>query len=259
MVLAGLLALFTVRLLYPDPGFQLRFAVFAGQESRVRELLAADPNLVNRTNQFVMSEAIRRKGRDQILIYWKARRLDPTDQYVNCSFNMREAYGATPLFQAAAAGHLVVAEFLIRSGANIDARMADQATPLLGAVRSAQPALVRLLLSAGADLKVLDQFGETPLHIAARLGSEHNTRECVTALLAKGADPNAVDAKTGMTPLHRAASHGNSHLCRILLEAGANPNLKDKWGRTAFDIAQGIALRLDKPELVQAVTREKSE
>lgn len=52
----------------------------------------------------------------------------------------------------------------------------------------------------------------------------------------RGDDLNARDAK-GMTPLMLSAMRNKPTICRLLLDAGADPSLVDYTGRTAMDIA----------------------
>lgn len=59
----------------------------------------------------------------------------------------------------------------------------------------------------------------------------------VHALIASGADVNARCNDRGMTPLMQAALHNDSVACRLLLNAGANPNLRDINGMTALNYA----------------------
>lgn len=56
-------------------------------------------------------------------------------------------------------------------------------------------------------------------------------------LLDKGADINAVDGM-GRTALHVAAGWSNGHEAsvRVLVERGADKKLKDRQGRTAFEL-----------------------
>ncbi len=58
--------------------------------------------------------------------------------------------------------------------------------------------------------------------------------DVVKALLAAGADVNAVD-RFGYTPLLYAATidFGDAETAKTLLRAGADPNVKDKLGKTA--------------------------
>lgn len=51
------------------------------------------------------------------------------------------------------------------------------------------------------------------------------------ALLARDPDlARARDPATGMTPLHQAARHGLADVARLLLDAGADPDARNRWG-----------------------------
>lgn len=58
-------------------------------------------------------------------------------------------------------------------------------------------------------------------------------KEMVQLLLNKGADVNIKNNFTGETALMLAAQHGNNQAVQLLLDAGANPLLKNKLGKTA--------------------------
>jgi hypothetical protein len=49
-----------------------------------------------------------------------------------------------------------------------------------------------------------------------------------------GLDPN-VQSRHDIKPLHYAASSGHLAVVRLLLQYGANPNMQDKDGESAFD------------------------
>jgi len=42
----------------------------------------------------------------------------------------------------------------------------------------------------------------------------------------------------GLTPLHQAVRYGNDEIAKILLEHGASLDLKDKEGKSPFDMAK---------------------
>jgi ankyrin repeat protein len=83
--------------------------------------------------------------------------------------------------------------------------------------------------------------GLTPLHVAATLGAE----EFIKALLENGADVNAVDNENN-TPLHIsiywAAMHARGYAhekeIELLLEAGADINIKNDKGYSVADVAR---------------------
>ncbi|XP_049772159.1 ankyrin repeat domain-containing protein 65-like [Schistocerca cancellata] len=94
--------------------------------------------------------------------------------------------------------------------------------------------LLRLALSVDAKLASarLDGCGSTPLHVAAA-----NRRDAaVRLLLEAGADCEVRDGR-GRTPLHAAAASGSVHALRLLLEAGGDPESQDSEGNTAVHLA----------------------
>jgi len=60
--------------------------------------------------------------------------------------------------------------------------------------------------------------------------------QAVRLHISRGDDLNALDAG-GMTALMLASARDKVHVCRLLIEAGADPWLADAHGRTALDIA----------------------
>ena len=61
--------------------------------------------------------------------------------------------------------------------------------------------------------------------------------DVVRLLLKRGVDPNIQD-QYGDTPLHIAAHGGHDDVVKLLLEYGADPTVKDKDGRTPLDLAR---------------------
>jgi ankyrin repeat protein len=58
----------------------------------------------------------------------------------------------------------------------------------------------------------------------------------VANLLAEGTDVNLGDSD-GITPLMASAMNGNIVIARMLLNAGADPSVRNRWEMTAYDIA----------------------
>lgn len=106
-------------------------------------------------------------------------------------------------------------------------------TPLMIASDRGRDSCVELLLKAGADCD--DKFNdghETPLYFA----SARNHPSTVSVLLAAGASVDSA-SNDGWTPLMEATHFGYSAVVRLLLDGGANIELKNIHGQTAFDIA----------------------
>ncbi|GIY11810.1 hypothetical protein CDAR_516591 [Caerostris darwini] len=87
-----------------------------------------------------------------------------------------------------------------------------------------------------AFLNVKDSHGRTALHAAAT--NENET--CTRILLQAGANPNISCDLTEQfkTPLHIAAENGHLDIARILLEHDADILAKDSSGLTAMDLAE---------------------
>ena len=145
-----------------------------------------------------------------------------------------------------------VAEFI---GAGEDVNAVDPKngfTPLVWAVFKGHDEIVRLLLENGADPNVVGQRGETALIVAAR---ERAPLGIYTLLLEYGADPNYLD-EAGNGALMYAALYAPVEAIRMLLDAGADPNLKagDDGYTAAYFAAMGM--RMDVLELLNAAGAE---
>ena len=145
--------------------------------------------------------------------------------------------GLTPLHHACNAGHVSTIQWLCDAASSKDylrVRTAKGLSALECAVRSCPDHLladvVEALLRHGAEIDMRDHEGCTALHFAAGCGESYRV---VDVLRRFGAKVNA-KAKDGTTPLHCAAFAGNDVAIRALIDAGADPNIESKEGKTAF-------------------------
>lgn len=90
------------------------------------------------------------------------------------------------------------------------------------------------LIKQGADVNDRDYAGNTALHDAALKGHI----DIVRLLLDNGAE---IDIRSGVTdldtPLIDAASHGHVDIVKLLLDRGADPRIYNAQGKTALDFA----------------------
>jgi ankyrin repeat protein len=134
-----------------------------------------------------------------------------------------QTYGGEALEQAASHHNLEAVQFLLASGADVNApiRSKGYRTPLQAATSDVE--LVRILIKAGADVNAYKSYytGRTALQAAAY----HRNIESVRELLKAGANVNAVgNPSDGFTALQVAAKWGNIDIVQILLDAGADVN-----------------------------------
>ncbi|KAF9433187.1 Glycerophosphocholine phosphodiesterase [Entomortierella beljakovae] len=113
-------------------------------------------------------------------------------------------------------------------GSEVNLHAAFTYTPLSIACRLGHTEAARLLIQYGATPDAQDEDGETSLIVASKSGHV----ECVKLLIAgkgagKGANLETRERYYGWTALHLAAIENHSEVVKVLLEAGANPNVYD--------------------------------
>ena len=85
-------------------------------------------------------------------------------------------------------------------------------------------------IKAGTDLNQKDEYGSTPLIIAATFGK----KDVSIALINAGADLN-LKSDEGSTPLHTAAFFCRTEVVNALLEKGADKSIKNAYGSTPYE------------------------
>ncbi|XP_045637806.1 ankyrin repeat domain-containing protein 29 isoform X2 [Ursus americanus] len=192
------------------------------------------------------------------------------------STEFRTKDGGTALLAASQYGHMQVVETLLKHGANIHDQLYDGATALFLAAQGGYLDVIRLLLSSGARVNQPRQDGTAPLWIASQMGHS----EVVRVMLLRGAERDAARndgttallkaankgyndvieellkfsptlgiLKNGTSALHAAVLSGNIKTVALLLEAGADPALRNK--------ANELPAELTKNERILRLLRGK--
>jgi ankyrin repeat protein len=127
-------------------------------------------------------------------------------------------------------------------------------TPLHEAAWAGDIAAIRALVADGIDVNSADEAGTTALYWAARGGHAIGPHPCggeapnrpavIAALLDLGANPNLQDRRprgpgrsSGWTPLFVALHHEQFNAAAVLLERGADPNIRSDQGRSVMEFA----------------------
>jgi ankyrin repeat protein len=181
--------------------------------------------------------------------------------------------GLTPLHYAARHDHVDVARLLVKAGAEVNAREANDITPLLMAISNDNTAAAQYLLANGGNVNARDWYGRTPLWEAVNVRNlyVHNANfrngidrapvlELIKSLLAAGAEVNARTKETppfrnhlleitgslewvdftGQTPFLTAALAGDITVMKLLLENGADPRINTFGGTSPLMAAAGV-------------------
>jgi hypothetical protein len=161
--------------------------------------------------------------------------------------NTRDPAGLHGLFLAAREPALKVADVLVAwPKTDVEWRSDKGETALMMACLRGHADLARKLVARGADV---NQTGWTPLHYAATGGHI----PIMEMLLDNHAFIDA-ESPNGTTPLMMAAHYGSVEAVKYLLEAGADPLMRNQLGLTAIDFAHG-ANRKDAAEMIAARVR----
>jgi ankyrin repeat protein len=157
--------------------------------------------------------------------------------------NYKDNAGNTPLHQAAISGSIEIAEFFLSRGADINSANIRKNTPLHEAVDAGKKNISRLLIERGADINQINLNRETPLHRAAWL----NQREIGELLIAKGASIDPRDFYQRTPFMYVARQSGDVEFGKLMLNNGANINLKDRDNQMALNLAawRGFNLFID--------------
>ncbi|MBP5273838.1 MAG: ankyrin repeat domain-containing protein, partial [Abditibacteriota bacterium] len=181
---------------------------------------------------------------------------------------VRDAYGRTPLFRAAAEGKEDVIPLLLAAGSDAHATDTTGNSPLSVVIESDRAELLKLFLDAGADMNVpTGTDGRLPVELAMLTG-KNNILEALTAsgtldygrlnangshimeaavvsgnaemcslILEKGFDINAAVNTKGDRALHTASAFGREDIMGLLLDKGADIDSRNGDGDTPLMLA----------------------
>jgi ankyrin repeat protein len=179
--------------------------------------------------------------------------LIPQGQERKAEITIKDSYGQTLLYLAAANGHRLTVELLVDAGAEVNAQDGQYGNALQAASFGGHEATVKLLLKKGAEVNAQGGYYGNALQAASLRGYEAT----VKLLLEKGAKVNARGGEY-KNALQAASFGGHEAIVRLLLEKGAKVNAQDGYNGNALQAASYgghqaiVKLLLDKGAEVNA-------
>jgi ankyrin repeat protein len=247
-----------------DGNTPLMEAVMMGNTGAVERLTdaGADPSVRNG------------RGDTPIHIAVVMERMDIVNQLLSlgCSIHAKNAQGKTPFRIALGISAQMVSTLLTKD--RIFVTDDEGLSPLhIALLNGASTAIIQTIIDQGGRVSGVDAEGRTPLRIAV----DQNNWEAARILAEAGSDPFAAggDGKTpgtialtrgrepvraifsgraivardkaGNTILHYAAQYGKTEIIALLLDLGANKNIRNITSESPADIAQ----RWNHPEITE--------
>ncbi|KAJ5718810.1 hypothetical protein N7488_004456 [Penicillium malachiteum] len=224
-------------------GNALQAASYKGRAEVVKILLDAKADVNAQGGHFGNAlQAASYKGRAEVVKMLLDAKAD---------VNAQGGHFGNALQAASNNGSAEVVKMLLDAKADVNAQGGRYGTALLAAAHRPFPDRVDILLQAGANPNLLDTLHRSFLHIAA-------TRAFIPILRQSSRLSSTINTPDifSQTPLHLAVVHGHTDFALALLELGANPLMRDAYGRNTLDWAVDhplIATRLHDlfPEIAQ--------
>lgn len=231
-----------------DVDSELANAVLASDIERIKFLLGKGADINKRDNQgYTALQSAARQRKPKLIADLIALKAD---------INATDQDGYTALHHAVLRNGPEAVQALMSNGADGNRLTPSGYTPLALAILEDQYKSAIALIEGGAAVDTPNGSAKlTPLMLVS--GKEGNKLtlgagrqriekwspkdpgilEIARALIDKGANVNAV-SETGVTALILAASHNNAPIVGLLAQAGADPSVKTKDGKTAGDLAR---------------------
>ena len=151
-------------------------------------------------------------------------------------------FGWTALHRAALQGHDRVVIILIEAGSDVNIQNKYGHTALYYAAVNGHDGVVKILIEYGADVNKQDKDGETALHRTAC--PNPNGLVKIPAGIEAGGDVYEQE-RDWNTAHHRAAEIGQGRVMVYLMEAGADPYIPDRKGKTPIEVGRDKIVGLE--------------
>ncbi|KAM0520713.1 hypothetical protein ACHAPE_003111 [Trichoderma viride] len=152
--------------------------------------------------------------------------------YLNSPFKKYKIPYSLPGANSDQAKELPVVEVLLKAGADIEEKDADDESLLFIAARKGDEAIVKLFLNAGAEFEVENKQGVSLLWTAAR-----KRNGAVFEMLVKAGADAKVMGRKGESLLYHAVEKGYADIVEVLWKIGADVDIKGENGESLLQVA----------------------
>ncbi|CAM9143920.1 unnamed protein product [Ectocarpus sp. 12 AP-2014] len=168
----------------------------------------------------------------------KPKRKRPANRHYIKDETMRTLFGLVPFYGGddGPMDQMVKATLASVRPDAIDVRNDAGDTLLILACQHGCEDLVEPILAKGANPTAVNAAGICALHYTCFADSL--SYDAAEALLWRGAETSTAETTYGCTPLHYAASSGDAEICALLVEHGAQPKTQDYYNYTAVKYAK---------------------
>jgi ankyrin repeat protein len=224
----ALILFFVVPLYAADPGTQFAVAIESGDLDTIKSLIAGGAKADTPINY----------GENQVTPLMKASwdgRLEIAEFLIEsgADVNASDKDGETPLTNAIKREHVEVVQLLLDRGAKVNIKDVREFTPMTTAAAAGNLEIIRSLVKAGADLKA-QTYGLTPLMFAVA----SRKIDTVRLVVELGAPVDQVSSMSGQTALFSAIYAADADMVKALIDLKANVNFQTKDGDTPLKAAQ---------------------
>ncbi len=149
--------------------------------------------------------------------------------------NAKGLTGKTALFEAAQANRIENVEYLFAKDASVNIGEMTTGTTSLHLMTQMNNVLILdiFMKAPDIDVNILNSFGASPLHYAAK----SNSKNAAESLIRKGASINLKCTIMENTPLHVAAACNSVDVAQILIDNGCNVDEQNKNLETPLFLA----------------------
>ncbi|XP_071560537.1 uncharacterized protein [Temnothorax nylanderi] len=236
-----------------DGSTPLHLAALNGQGDAIVSLIKNEAKVNTRDNNGItpLHTAVVKGHKDVVNLLIKNK----------AQVDARDFEDITPLYAAVEVGNKEIVEILIANGADFNVTSKD-VTPLFSAIRHNHKEIVEVLIANGINVnaeyiiylslavfaghsdiveilleKTYVDMKDSEIADLLHLATGRGHTDVVNALIARGADVDAITYNNNLTPLCFAAQEGYEEIVEILIAGGANVNVKSTENVTPLHLA----------------------